>query len=109
MHRGENGFGEDLEKNGRQKRNGGTRLIWRKSDADALELEPLCGRLCDDIWQSHSQIHIVDFYSIDVLNRCENGNVFCISPNPSETIKNFFQHFKRYCSRVMSRHNDVIT
>lgn len=32
--------------------------------------------LRDDIWQNHSQIHIVDFefYSMDVFNRCENGN-----------------------------------
>ena len=32
--------------------------------------------LRDDIWQNHSQIHIVDFdfYSVDVFNRCENGN-----------------------------------
>lgn len=33
-------------------------------------------RLRDDIWQNHSQIHIVDFdfYSVDVFNRCENSN-----------------------------------
>ncbi len=33
-------------------------------------------RLRDDIWQNHSQINIVDFdfYSVDVFNRCENGN-----------------------------------
>jgi len=33
-------------------------------------------RLRDDIWQHHSQIHIVDFdfYSVDVFNRCENTN-----------------------------------
>ncbi len=33
-------------------------------------------RLRDDIWQNHSQIHIVDFdfYNVDVFNRCENGN-----------------------------------
>ena len=32
--------------------------------------------LRDEIWQNHSQIHIVDFefYSMDVFNRCENGN-----------------------------------
>lgn len=32
--------------------------------------------LRDDIWQNHSQIHIVDFefYSMDIFNRCENGN-----------------------------------
>lgn len=33
-------------------------------------------RLRDDIWQNHSQIHIVDFdfYSVEVFNRCENSN-----------------------------------
>lgn len=33
-------------------------------------------RLRDDIWQNHSQIHIVDFdfYSMDAFNRCENSN-----------------------------------
>lgn len=33
-------------------------------------------RLRDDIWQNHSEIHIVDFefYSMDVFNRCENSN-----------------------------------
>lgn len=32
--------------------------------------------LRDDLWQNHSQIHIVDFefYNMDVFNRCENGN-----------------------------------
>lgn len=32
--------------------------------------------LRDEIWKSHSQIRIVDFdfYSMDVFNRCENGN-----------------------------------
>lgn len=32
--------------------------------------------LRDDFWKNHSQIHIVDFdfYSMDVFNRCENGN-----------------------------------
>lgn len=32
--------------------------------------------LRDDIWKNHPQIHIVDFdfYSMDVFNRCENGN-----------------------------------
>lgn len=31
-------------------------------------------RLRDDIWQNHSQIHIVDFdfYSMEAFNRCEN-------------------------------------
>ncbi len=33
-------------------------------------------RLRDDLWQNHSKISIVDFdfYSVDVFNRCENGN-----------------------------------
>ena len=33
-------------------------------------------RLRDDIWQNHSQIHIVDFdfYNVEVFNRCENSN-----------------------------------
>lgn len=33
-------------------------------------------RLRDDIWQNHSQIHIVDFdfYSVEVFNRCENSS-----------------------------------
>lgn len=33
-------------------------------------------QLRDDIWENHSQIHIVDFdfYSVDVFNRCENTN-----------------------------------
>lgn len=32
--------------------------------------------LRDDIWKNHPQINIVDFafYSMDVFNRCENGN-----------------------------------
>lgn len=32
--------------------------------------------LRDDIWQNHSQIHIIDFdfYSVQVFNRCENSN-----------------------------------
>lgn len=32
--------------------------------------------LRDDIWKNHPQIEIVDFdiYSMDILNRCENGN-----------------------------------
>ena len=77
-------------------------------------------RLRDDLWQNHSQIHIVDFefYSMDVFNRCENGNhvllaipgwasvhpllkvipmewEYCIpygllhAPEPSETVKRF--------------------
>lgn len=33
-------------------------------------------QLRDDLWQHHSQIHIVDFdfYNMDVFNRCENTN-----------------------------------
>lgn len=33
-------------------------------------------RLRDEIWQNHGDINIVDFdfYSVDVFNRCENGN-----------------------------------
>lgn len=33
-------------------------------------------QLRDDIWQNHSQIHIVDFdfYSMEAFNRCENSN-----------------------------------
>ncbi|MCI8509625.1 MAG: LysR family transcriptional regulator [Lachnospiraceae bacterium] len=33
-------------------------------------------RLRDDIWQNHSQIHIVDFdfYDMNAFNRCENTN-----------------------------------
>ncbi|HIZ78581.1 MAG TPA: LysR family transcriptional regulator [Candidatus Lachnoclostridium stercorigallinarum] len=32
--------------------------------------------LRDAIWKNHPQIHVVDFdiYSVDVFNRCENGN-----------------------------------
>lgn len=76
--------------------------------------------LRDDIWQHHSQIRIVDFefYSMDVFNRCENGNYVLLAipgwanvhpllkvipveweysipygllyaPEPSETVKRF--------------------
>ncbi len=33
-------------------------------------------RLRDDIWQNHTQIHIVnfDFYNMSIFNRCENSN-----------------------------------
>lgn len=33
-------------------------------------------RLRDDIWENHSEIHIVDFdfYDVNVFNRCENSN-----------------------------------
>ncbi len=32
--------------------------------------------LRDELWKNHNQIHIIDFdfYSMDVFNRCENGN-----------------------------------
>ncbi|MDO4318809.1 MAG: LysR family transcriptional regulator [Lachnospiraceae bacterium] len=35
----------------------------------------------DELWKNHSQIHIVDFdfYSMDVFNRCENGNDVLLS------------------------------
>lgn len=38
-------------------------------------------RLRDDIWQHHSQIHIVDFdfYNVEVFNRCENTNDMMIA------------------------------
>lgn len=79
-------------------------------------------RLRDDIWQNHGQIQIVDFdfYSMDVLNRCENGNDVLLaisgwasvqpllkvipvewehsipygllhSPHPSKTVKQFLE------------------
>lgn len=82
-------------------------------------------QLRDDIWQNHSQIHIVDFdfYSVDVFNRCENGNYALLSipgwasvhpllkvipveweysipygllhaPQPSETVKRFLSAAK---------------
>lgn len=33
-------------------------------------------RLRDDLWQNHSQIHIIDFefYDMSIFNRCENSN-----------------------------------
>lgn len=63
----------------------------RLADKDRLTVQDLYGqnlmlmhrdwsrhvdRLRDDIWQNHSQIQIIDFdfYSMDVLNRCENSN-----------------------------------
>ena len=79
-------------------------------------------RLRDDIWQNHGQIQIVDFdfYSMDVFNRCENGNDVLLaiagwasvhpllkvipvewehsipygllhSPHPSKTVKRFLE------------------
>lgn len=63
------------------------RLAWK----NRLEVQDLYGenlmlmhrgwshyvdRLRDDIWENHSQIHIVDFdfYDVGVFNRCENSN-----------------------------------
>ncbi len=63
----------------------------RLAAKDRLKLEDLYGEnlmlmrrewshyvdeLRDDIWQNHSQIHIVDFdfYSMEAFNRCENSN-----------------------------------
>lgn len=63
----------------------------RLAAKDKLELEDLYGEhlllmrrdwsryvdmLRDELWKNHNQIHIVDFdfYSMDVFNRCENGN-----------------------------------
>lgn len=76
--------------------------------------------LRDDIWEKHNQINIVDidFYNVDVFNRCENSNDVLMatktwtnvhpllkiipvewedsipygllhSPKPSETVKHF--------------------
>lgn len=78
--------------------------------------------LRDEIWKNHSQIHIVDFdfYSVDVFNRCENGNYVLLAipgwanvhpllkvipveweysipygllhaPEPTETVKRFLE------------------
>lgn len=63
----------------------------RLASKDRLEIQDLYGenlmlmrrdwsryvdQLRDDIWQNHSQVHIVDFdfYNMDIFNRCENGN-----------------------------------
>lgn len=63
----------------------------RLADKNRLEIQDLYGenlmlmhrdwshyvdRLRDDIWQNYGDIHIVDFdfYSVEVFNRCENGN-----------------------------------
>ena len=45
-------------------------------------------RLRDDIWQNHEQIHIVDFdfYSVDVFNRCENGNDILMAVQAWENV-----------------------
>lgn len=82
-------------------------------------------QLRDDIWQNHSQINIEDFdiYSVDVFNRCENGNNVLLAipgwanvhpllkvipieweygisygllhaPQPSETVKKFLNAAK---------------
>lgn len=78
--------------------------------------------LRDDLWKNHPQIRIVDFefYSMDVFNRCENGNDVLLaipgwanvhpllkvipvdweysiphgllySPTPSKTVKRFLE------------------
>lgn len=63
----------------------------RLAEKDLLTIEDLYGEnlllmrrdwsryvdlLRDDIWQNHSRINIVDFdfYSVNIFNRCENGN-----------------------------------
>ena len=68
----------------------------RLAAKDRLKLEDLYGEnlmlmrrewshyvdeLRDDIWQNHSQIHIVDFdfYSMEAFNRCENSNDILLS------------------------------
>lgn len=45
-------------------------------------------QLRDDIWQNHSQIHIVDFdfYSVDVFNRCENSNDILMAVRAWENV-----------------------
>lgn len=41
-------------------------------------------RLRDDIWQNHSQIHIIDFdfYNVGVFNRCENTDDILMAVEP---------------------------
>ena len=63
----------------------------RLAEKDKLKIQDLYGenlmlmhrgwsnyvdQLRDDVWQNHSQIHIVDFefYSMEAFNRCENSN-----------------------------------
>ena len=45
-------------------------------------------RLRDDIWQNHTQIHIVDFdfYSLEIFNRCENSNDILIAIENWKTV-----------------------
>ncbi len=83
-------------------------------------------QLRDELWKNHNQIHIVDFdfYSMDVFNRCENGNNVLLaisgwanvhpllkvipvewdygipygllhSPKPSQTVKKFLAAVKK--------------
>lgn len=44
--------------------------------------------LRDDIWQHHSQIHIVDFdfYSVEVFTRCENSNDILLAVQAWENV-----------------------
>lgn len=44
--------------------------------------------LRDEIWQNHSQIHIVDFdfYNIEVFNRCENSNDILMAVQAWENV-----------------------
>ena len=45
-------------------------------------------RLRDDIWQNHPQINIVDidFYDVNVFNRCENGNDILMAVSVWENV-----------------------
>ena len=45
-------------------------------------------RLRNDIWQNHTQIHIVDFdfYSLEIFNRCENSNDILIAIENWKTV-----------------------
>lgn len=44
--------------------------------------------LRDDIWQNHSEIHIIDFdfYSVDIFNRCENSNDILMAVQAWDTV-----------------------
>ena len=45
-------------------------------------------QLRDEIWQNHSQIHIVDFdfYSVETFNRCENSNDILMAVQAWENV-----------------------
>lgn len=43
-------------------------------------------RLRDDIWQNHPQINIIDFYDVNVFNRCENGNDILMAVSVWENV-----------------------